>query len=267
MKKFKRLLAVAAGIGAVMVLAACATAQTPSPTPAPGDNPSANPNPPRVEVKAPIDSVEVLIRESWPPQYAVKVTSGLPNGCAEFERITHTIDGDTIEIEVINTQPAPEAQVMCTEQYRQVTNTVELGTDFEKGKTFTVSVNDGNKVTFTGQGGPAVEPDEGYERTEVLAPVENVEILVMESFPVQYAVRITSGLPNGCAQFERIETNREGDTIEIEVINTEPAPGQLVACTMIYGFKENTVQLGTDFESGKTYTVRVNDEVETFVAQ
>ena len=225
----------------------------------------------RAEVPAPIEKVEVLIRESWPPQYAVDVTSGLPSGCAKFERITHSISGDRIEIEVINTEPAPGELVACTAIYGYATNTVELGTDFEAGKTFTVSVN-GVEETFEGQGPSGVEAPAGkagdaYETVEVAAPIETVEVLIRESFPVQYAVQVLSGLPGGCAKFERITHSISGDRIEIEVINTEPAPGELVACTRIYGYSENTVELGTDFEAGKTYTVLVNEAETTFVAQ
>lgn len=131
-------------------LAACAGVQEPTPTPTAWDAPGAYPEPPRVEVPAPIEKVDVLIRESWPPQYAVEVTSGLPSGCAEFERITHAISGDRIEIEVVNTEPAPGTLVACTMIYGYKTSTVELGTDFEAGKTYTVSVN-GVEETFVGQ--------------------------------------------------------------------------------------------------------------------
>ena len=46
-----------------------------------------------------------------------------------------------------------------------------------------------------------------------------------------------------------------------------PAPDQDIACTMIYGYHESTVDLGNDLESGTEYTVHVNDQVTTFVAQ
>lgn len=103
-------------------------------------------------------------------------------------------------------------------------------------------------------------------RTTVLAPIDGVEIVIAESFPPQYFVHIVSGLPSGCARFEGIEQSRAGDEIVIAVTNTLPAD-PLTACTMIYGTMEHSVALGIDFEPGREYTVRVNDVVETFVAQ
>lgn len=88
-----------------------------------------------------------------------------------------------------------------------------------------------------------------------------------ESFPPQYFVQITSGLPNGCAAFEEITTERDGETIRIAVWNTLPVADEPIACTMIYGFVEHNVALGTDFTSQQRYSVEVNDVTETFVAQ
>lgn len=105
------------------------------------------------------------------------------------------------------------------------------------------------------------------ERVEELAPIEAINVLFLESFPVQYRLDVTSGLPSGCAAFERIEVEQDGTTFNVTVVNTVPAPDQEVACTMIYGYHESTVDLGTGLESGTEYTVQVNDKATTFVAQ
>jgi len=105
------------------------------------------------------------------------------------------------------------------------------------------------------------------ERVEELAPIEEINVLFLESFPVQYRLDVTSGLPSGCAAFESIEVEQDGTTFNVTVLNTMPAPDQEVACTMIYGYHESTVDLGTGLESGTEYTVNVNDKTTTFVAQ
>ena len=99
------------------------------------------------------------------------------------------------------------------------------------------------------------------------APIEEVEILTLESFPPQYNVRIVSGLPSGCAVFDKAEeTGRSGNTITVRVTNTMP-DDPAVACTAIYGTKETTLGLGSGFTSGQTYTVTVNDKSVEFTAQ
>ena len=114
---------------------------------------------------------------------------------------------------------------------------------------------------------PTSEPSDEYETVEALAPIESVEINIAESFPPQYFLHVVSGLPSGCAKFNQYEMTRGGNEINVKVTNLVPAPDILVACTMIYGFHESNIALGSDFEGGQTYTVHVNDATETFVAQ
>ena len=112
------------------------------------------------------------------------------------------------------------------------------------------------------------EDDRDYDPSlvQVSAPIESVDILIMESFPVQYSVLAVSGLPNSCATFGGYRIERDGDMISIEIINWEPADPR-VACAEVYRVVETTIPLGSDFQSGSTYTVLVNDVTETFVAQ
>ena len=101
---------------------------------------------------------------------------------------------------------------------------------------------------------------------QALAPIESVEVLILESFPVQYRVLVVSGLPNACYSFAGYRLERSDDTIHIGMLNWKPAdPG--VACADVYGIVETTISLGSDFESGKTYTVEVNEVIVAFVAQ
>jgi hypothetical protein len=108
----------------------------------------------------------------------------------------------------------------------------------------------------------SVPPD----RERVLAPIDAADIVVRESSPPQYAVHLVSGLPNGCTLFAGITTARAGDEITITVENSVPRDKN-IACTQIYGTREATVDLGSDFTPGTTYTVRVNDRTLTFTAE
>src|SRR5262245_24919733 len=104
-------------------------------------------------------------------------------------------------------------------------------------------------------------------RRQVLAPIESAEIVIRESSPPQYAVKITSGLPNGCAKFERIDVVPNGKAVDLRVWNTLPAE-RTIACTTAYGTASNTVNLGAHFERGRTYDVRLNGETKaTFTAK
>jgi hypothetical protein len=99
------------------------------------------------------------------------------------------------------------------------------------------------------------------------APIDGLDVLTLESFPPQYNLVVTSGLPSGCAVFDKAEiSGRGGNTITVRVTNIMPDDPNVV-CTAIYGIKETTVGLGSDFTSGQTYTVNVNDQAIDFTAQ
>lgn len=115
-------------------------------------------------------------------------------------------------------------------------------------------------------GGDVPPPVASGDRKLEVAPIEGLDVLIRESFPVQYAAVVKSGLPNGCAAFAGIEVEREGNEFTLTVWNTMPSDPN-VACTMIYGIAENTVTLGGGFTSGETYTVRAGDLETTFTAQ
>src|SRR3990172_1125281 len=98
---------------------------------------------------------------------------------------------------------------------------------------------------------------EGPGRERVLAPIDNADIRVLESFPPQYVLNVTAGLPNGCARADGYQVDRTGDTVRVRIYNTMPV-GKVV-CTQVYGSYELNIPLGSDFQSGRDYTVDVND--------
>ena len=112
---------------------------------------------------------------------------------------------------------------------------------------------------------PATDDPDETGMVQVAAPIDGVKINIAESFPPQYFVHVQSGLPNACHKFDKHEVSRAGEVINITVTNLKPL--EPLMCAEIYGTVESTIALGTDFEGGKTYTVRVNDVTVTFVAQ
>ena len=98
------------------------------------------------------------------------------------------------------------------------------------------------------------------------APIESVDIEILESFPPQYIVRITVGLPSGCVTFGTSAVKRDGRIVSIQMLNKRPADAEI--CTAIYGIEEIRVPLEGPFEPGVEFDVIVNGErYGTFVGQ
>ena len=94
----------------------------------------------RQQVAAPIDKVEIVMRESSPPQVTAKIAAGLPSGCAQRDSYSVSRSGDTITISVLNTMPTGDP--ICTAIYGTYELNVDLGSSFTAGTTYTVRVND-----------------------------------------------------------------------------------------------------------------------------
>lgn len=101
---------------------------------------------------------------------------------------------------------------------------------------------------------------------DVPAPIDDVEIVVDGSQPSRYAVRVVSGLPNGCTDFDAISVTRVANTVEITVTNVVRNGDGSQACALVYGQVEHIVDLGDGFVAGESYAIAVNAHKFTFVA-
>lgn len=93
------------------------------------------------------------------------------------------------------------------------------------------------------------------------APIQRIEIVVLDATPVQVRVVAHGYLPDGCTAVEGVEQRREGDTFHAIVTTTRPA-GAL--CTQqIIPFSE-TFPLDIAGLPAGTYSVEVNGKIGTF---
>lgn len=102
----------------------------------------------RQEVPAPIDGLAVRVLESNPPQYMLSVRAGLPGGCAEKNRHEIQRAAEAITVTVLNWMPTGNPP--CTMIYGSYELNINLGSDFRRGTTYSVSVND-KRTTFVTQ--------------------------------------------------------------------------------------------------------------------
>jgi inhibitor of cysteine peptidase len=105
----------------------------------------------------------------------------------------------------------------------------------------------------------------GGQQLEIrLAPIHEVRVALAESYPPQVIVYIQGGLSDGCTTFHELKTERSGNTVNITVTTQRPRDA---ICTQVYGYFEKNVNLGSDFVSGQTYTINVNDKTTSFVME
>ena len=93
-----------------------------------------------------------------------------------------------------------------------------------------------------------------------LASVDEIDILILESFPVQINVIARGNLPDPCTEISEVLQEREGDTFFI-TIKTYRSPG---FCIQVLAPFEEIIPLGVCGLPAGTYTVDVNGVQDTF---
>ncbi|MCB0020896.1 MAG: hypothetical protein KDE09_24040, partial [Anaerolineales bacterium] len=143
----------------------------------PTEEPTAEP-PAEVPTAYPVDeagnlyvnSVDVLLMESFPLQAQAVVTGDLANGCIVLNGLTAVRDGDSWRIEFDLTHQGE----MCTEALVPFEENVALDILGVPAGTYTVSANDA-AATFTFSV-DNVAADEGAAPNDVVAPIVSIDM-------------------------------------------------------------------------------------------
>ena len=187
--------------------------------------------------------------------------------CARRGNEKLELDGYDVVAEVTLMQPPETAwAIPCDEEVVELDTVLHVGDAeaLEPGATYRVIVNGRETTTFS-----VPEAHLGYTFIAE-SPIENMEVLVLESHPPQYQLRVVSGMPTGssCSQFNGYEIRRpESNRIDVTVTHHQVSDPDVV-CTADYPIIETIVPLGADLEPGVEYTVSVNSgDTQRFVAQ
>jgi hypothetical protein len=85
--------------------------------------------------------------------------------------------------------------------------------------------------------------------------IENVETIVMESYPYQVSITVTGYQPDGCSFPVVVEQGRDGSTVTVSIYRELDLR---VMCPQVITPYVETIPLDGGFESG-SYTIQVND--------
>lgn len=209
-----------------------------------------------------VDSVEVILLESFPVQAQVIVKGNLPDGCTELYEIVVEREDDQFVLTI--TTRRPTGDVACTEALVPFEETVDLDIEGLEAGTYTVVAQD-QEDSFTLEVDNVLsDQNDGQEYSYGITAnlVDDIRVDVLEAFPVQVRVTVEGNLPDGCTEIDEILIKRDGDTFTIEIITRRPTGD--VACTMALVPYEETVDLAVEGLEAGTYKVQVQDQEATF---
>lgn len=94
-----------------------------------------------------------------------------------------------------------------------------------------------------------------------VATVDSIEVMIMESFPVQISVRVRGELPDGCTRISDVNTLRNGNEYNTTITTIRDADA---VCTEALVPFEETIPLDVEGIPAGSYTVNVNGRTGSF---
>ena len=211
-----------------------------------------------VEVPVRVISANLIPYEPEPLLRVVHFQSTV-EGCARRGNQTLDVDGTDIIVEVTLMQPTDTPwAIPCNEETVEVDEVLPLGS-LLPGKSYLVIVNGQETASFT-------LPDPALGNTHIAESlVQDFEIEKASGGPSAYRLRVVSGRPSGgCTRVNGYEViRREQTDVEVKITHHQVSDPN-VMCTKDFPITETLVPLGTEFEAGREYTVKVNDKARTF---
>ncbi len=211
-----------------------------------------------------VESVEVILLESFPVQAQVRVSGNLPDGCTELHEISVEQEGE--EFSLTLTTRRPTGDVFCTQALVPFEEIVELDIRGLEAGTYTVIAQE-EQETFTLDVDNMIpkEVEEADYEYGNDARVEELSVNIMESYPVQVSVVLEGYLPDGCTEIEQITSTRDQQTFAIEIVTRRPA-GDVMCTQQIVPFEE-TLNLDVENLEPGEYTVQYGELSETITLE
>ena len=212
---------------------------------------------------ASVDSLEVVLLESFPLQAQSVITGTLPDGCTELYEVS--AEQQELRFNITLTTRRPTGDIACTEALVPFEETVDLDIQGLEPGTYTVVAQD-QQATFTLDVENALPPQDEDIKFSIgsTATIESLDVQIMESFPVQVSVVLTGYLPDGCTEIYEINAPRKDQTFTIQVLTRRPVD---LACTMAIVPFEETVSLDVEGLPAGDYTVEVGELSQTFTLE
>ena len=202
-----------------------------------------------------IESVELLQAESWPVQIRMELGGTLPSACHSLEYAVMLPGADGV-IEV-DAHAKLEGNSECGQQAEPFRQCIGLGS-YTDGD-FQVLLNGeliGEILLGTDSQVPGSnDTNGGMSRGPVY--INETELLILESFPVQIELVIRGALPTPCSSFEwSVEDPDAKGRIEVEAFSLQdPA----IDCIQVLQEMEERLAIGSYSEG--SYSVWLNGEL------
>ncbi|MFO7698547.1 MAG: hypothetical protein R6X16_15535 [Anaerolineae bacterium] len=186
--------------------------------------------------------------------YVLNVEGDLPDGCTTIVQVTQTRTAAGLDVVLVTTRPR---DAFCTEALVPFEREIALETAGMPDGKYTVAVGGIELPLVLGAHKTPVGPASGAVGNLLLrdAVVEDVQVTLRGSDPVQVSVTVTGYYSDGCTTFHGTTQSVVGTRITLTVTTERPRDAM---CTQAIVPYSETVEVDTDGIAPGTYTLDVN---------
>ena len=206
-----------------------------------------------------IETLDMLILESFPVQVHAVVEGYLPDGCTEVDEISEEFDGETFTVTVTTRRPV---DAMCTEALVPFKDTIPFDVLDLKAGEYRVVVN-GVEGSFRLDTDNTLQMDPGAGSDSVVvvaeAPIDSISVSVTDKI----VITVGGYLPDGCTKLGDVKEVLTGSTLTISVQTVREKDAM---CDMSIHPFETTYTVTSRLEPG-LYTLDLNGQIIEFTTE
>lgn len=177
----------------------------------------------------PNNSLQLLFTKSLPPQISACLRSTHSNSCTKFISIVQTVDANTITLKAVERIP-PNVKLNCDTALTPYARFIKLDTSGLKTGKYTLqflgTMRQIVETSFYYQSRPRNTDCKpySYESKEYQNAVNTIELVVLESFPIQLQACLQSTHSDTCIEFISIEqvTDLSNFTVTLKAVDNTP---------------------------------------------
>lgn len=239
-----------------------------TPTPQPTPSEPTVPAPPvekEIDEEQPVDvdvtDIELRVDETVPGEVLVVLRGNLPETCIRIVDVKQRVRGDVITLSVMAVRPP---DVLCAQVLTPFEITTMLSLEGLAPGRYAVRANGAEAELNLDEALLYSPKDTDMPSADNLAPVDEVQVNLIESLPVQASVTIRGVMPDACTKVDHFHQRVSADTIYLWVYVSCPADRM---CAQVLTPYEETLPLDLSELTAGEYVLDVNGITQTLTLE
>jgi hypothetical protein len=212
-------------------------------------------------VEVDVTDIDLRIDETVPDEVLVVLRGNLPETCIRIVDVKQRVRRDLITLSVVAVRPP---DVLCAQALTPFEITTMLSLEGLAPGRYVVRANGAEAELNLDEAALHSPKEIDTPSADNLAPIDEVQVNLMESLPVQASVTIRGVMPDACTKVDHFSQRVSDDTIYQQVYVSRPADRM---CAQVLTPYEETLPLDLSELTAGEYVLDVNGMTQTLTLE